>query len=58
MDIDKRWRKRRKILKDNGWKYDRESEMYDSSTGSCDFAYDLKIYSDDEFNAIIEDNKI
>jgi len=58
LDIDKRWRKRRKILKDNDWQYDRQSESYSSPVGSCDFAYDLKTYSDDKFSAVIEDNRI
>lgn len=52
-EIQNRWTKRKKILKENGWEYSREYEAWFSPDAGINFVYDLKHFTDDEFSKYI-----
>jgi len=43
------WDKRKKLLKNNGWIYNKKEQMWDSSGGCAEWTNDLKLMSDEEF---------
>jgi len=55
---NKTWEKRKKKLKEKGWIWNKTYQMWDSPNGSAEWAEDLKLMDDEEFEKCIDKKEV